>query len=113
MSLQLAQSGGLTNLQKSVTSVGQKAYGTQQAPDAVVLAGSIIQTVLGLLGVIFLGLIVYGGYLWLMARGNEQQIEKAKETIKAGIIGLIIMLGAYAISNIVISRLSNATLGAY
>ncbi len=71
---------------------------------------TIIQTALTFLGVVFLILAIYGGYLWMTARGNEEQLTKAKNTLTAAIIGLIIVIGAYAISYFVIERLGVGTL---
>ena len=102
---------GIEKLQNSLANVGEKSYGTKVAPDLPYLVGTIIQQFLALLGVIFLGLTLYGGYLWMMARGNEQQVEKAKETLKAGVIGMAIMFSAYAIANLVVNSLASQTLG--
>ena len=60
--------------------------------------GKIIGSVLAFVGVLFLILMIYGGLTWMTARGNEQEIEKAKETITNAVIGLIIVLAAYAIT---------------
>ncbi len=67
--------------------------------------GSLISIVLGFVGVIFLGLTFYGGFIWMAARGNEQEIEKAKRLIEAAVIGLAIVFAAYAITYFVTSRL--------
>ena len=75
-----------------------------------VLIAQIIQAVLSLIGVIFLILMIYGGYLWMTARGNEEQVTKAKGVITASLIGIIVVLGAYAISYFVISILAEGTL---
>jgi hypothetical protein len=53
---------------------------------------------------------MYAGYLWMTARGNEQRLEKAKDTLTAAIIGLIIIAAAYAISYFVMSKISTQTL---
>ncbi len=74
------------------------------------IISTIIQVALSFLGVIFLVLMIYGGYLWMMAKGNEEQVTKAKNLIIAAMIGLIIVLAAYAISWFVISKLGGATL---
>jgi cbb3-type cytochrome oxidase subunit 3 len=63
-----------------------------------VLAGKIIGTVLAFVGVIFFVLIFYSGLKWMMAQGNESEIDKAKQTIIAATIGLIIVLAAYSIT---------------
>jgi cytochrome bd-type quinol oxidase subunit 2 len=60
--------------------------------------GVIINTLLSLVGVGFLGLMIYGGYIWMIARGNEQEVERAKKSIEQGVTGLIIILAAYAIT---------------
>lgn len=75
-----------------------------------VIVGRIIYASLGLLGVIFLVLIVYAGYLYLTAGGEEQKVEEAKKYIKNGVIGLIIVLAAFGITRFVMGSLLNATL---
>ncbi len=74
------------------------------------LVGNIISIALGILGLIFLVLTVYGGYIWMIARGDEAKVEKAKETMTNSIIGLAIVLGAYAITYFVVSGLIQGTL---
>jgi hypothetical protein len=63
--------------------------------------GIIIKTGLSLLGVIFIILIIYAGYNWMTARGEEEKVTKAKETIWRAIIGLIILVSSYAIWTII------------
>jgi hypothetical protein len=60
--------------------------------------GMIIAVALLLLGIIFLILMIYGGYMWMTAGGDEQKVEKAKGLIRNAIIGLVIVLAAYAIT---------------
>ncbi len=69
-----------------------------------------IQIVLSLLGIIFLGLIIYAGIRWMKAGGNEEEVNKAKDIITSSIIGLLIVLGAYAISFFVVKYLGSAGL---
>ena len=61
------------------------------------LAGQIITLIFSLLGIIFILFTIYGGYLYLTARGNEEQTKKAKSIITQNIIGIVIILGAYAL----------------
>lgn len=74
------------------------------------MIAKIIQAVLSFLGVVFLILIIYAGYTWMTASGNEQQIEKAKKTLTASVIGLIIVISAYAISVFVVKRIGDSAL---
>ncbi|MBI5732116.1 MAG: hypothetical protein HY982_02025, partial [Candidatus Magasanikbacteria bacterium] len=61
----------------------------------------IIFILLGVLGTVFLGLIVYAGYLWLTAGGEEEKIREAKKYLFNGVIGLIIILAAFGITILV------------
>jgi len=67
----------------------------------------IIQPVLALLGVIFLGLMIYGGIMWMTAEGADDKVVKARKIIDSAIIGLVITLAAYAISYFVVSAFAN------
>lgn len=67
--------------------------------------GKIIKGSLTIVGTIFLGLMIYGGFLWMTARGEEGQISKGKDTIVAAIIGLVVIVSAYAITNLIQERL--------
>lgn len=73
------------------------------------ILGSIINVVLGFLGVVFLVLLIYAGFLWMTAQGEEKTVEKAKGIIKQAIIGLIVIVAAFAISNFVLGSLINVT----
>lgn len=68
----------------------------------------IINIALSLVGIIFLILMFYSGYLWMTAKDDNKAIEKAKENIKTALIGLIIVLGAYAITKLVLGLLAPA-----
>lgn len=70
------------------------------------IVGTVITVVLSLMGVLFLILTIYGGYTWMMARGNEEMVEKAKNILINALIGLIIVLAAYAISYFILSQIS-------
>lgn len=81
------------------------------ATDIRVVVARIIRVALGLLGIVALLLILYAGFLWMTAGGNEEQIATAKKFLLNTVIGLAIILSAYAIVSFVISRLLAATGG--
>ncbi len=60
--------------------------------------GQIIGAILSFIGVILLILIIYAGILWMTSNGNEKNVDKAKDIISSAIIGLVIVLAAYAIT---------------
>jgi hypothetical protein len=101
-----AQDLGGRLLEESATGSRGGGYQAKGIPEIV---GAVISTLIALLGVIFLILLVYGGYLWMIARGNDELVTKAKDTIRSAIIGLIILLSAYAITAFVVSGLTRAT----
>ena len=68
------------------------------------IVGVVVQAALALIGVIFLILMIYAGYNWMTAQGDEKKVDKAKDTITRAFIGLIIVMGAYAIWSFVFDQ---------
>lgn len=89
-----------------------KAAGLGTAPVAVVIS-DIIKVFLSFLGVLFIVLIIYAGFTWMTAAGAEDKITKAKTTLVAAIIGLTIILAAYAITYYAIDQIIEATKGGH
>lgn len=81
--------------------------GTQ---NPVLLASYIINWALTLLGVFFLALTIYAGFVWMNARGREDEVEKAKEIIKAAVIGLVIILASYGLTTYIFRVVYNISL---
>ncbi len=73
------------------------------------LIGQIIGYALSFVGVVFFVLSVYGGFLWMTARGNSERTEKGKETIIAAAIGVIIIVGSYALTRFVLGSADKTT----
>ncbi len=69
----------------------------------------VIKVLLSFLGVLFFILLIYAGFTWMTAAGNEEKITKAKKTMAAAVIGVAIILVAYAITVFVINSLLEAT----
>jgi len=93
---------GLNEIQEEV------GYATK---DLRTVVGSIIKTVLGFLGVVAIVIVLIGGFKWMTAGGSEEKVGEAKKWLISGIIGLAIVLAAYAITTFVISSLMEATIG--
>jgi len=70
------------------------------------IIGSVLGAVLSLLGVVFMVLIIYGGFTWMFARGNDQAVTKAKGIIETAIIGLVIVISAYGITTFIAENLA-------
>lgn len=72
-------------------------------------AANIINVALGFLGIIAVAIVLLGGFKYMVSGGNEEKTSEAKKLIVSGIIGLAIILSAWAITSFVISRLITAT----
>ncbi len=101
-------SGGIGEIMdKHVGNVRSEA-GVGPAVPIGVTIGIIIQVVLSLMATIFLVLVIMAGFKWMTAGGNQETISKAGKSLKEAIIGLIIVLGAYAITWFIFSQLEGA-----
>ena len=85
----------------TATGLGQK--------DIRVTIASIIKTAMGLLGIVAVVIILIGGFKWMTAGGSEDGAAEAKKWIFSGVIGLAIILSAYALATFIINSLVSAT----
>jgi hypothetical protein len=99
----LTNTSGEGSLTGMANTVGQTAQYSNVEIGTIVAV--IIQVLLGLLGIIFLGLVISAGFRWMTANGNEEQVKQATGTLKTAIIGLLIVLMAYGITYFVFNKL--------
>lgn len=83
----------------------------QSNTDPRELAARIINIALGFLSVIAVGIVLYSGFLWMTSNGEEDKVTRAKQILKNGIIGLVIVLASWGIATFVISKLSGSING--
>ncbi len=79
--------------------------------DIAILVARIIRQFLMVTGIIFTVLLVYAGYLYLLARGEPEPVKKAKKIFEQTIIGLIIIFSAYSITTFILNKLLDAAFG--
>ena len=85
------------------------AHGTGLSrQDPRVMIGQIIKTALGLLGMIAIVLVIFAGFKWMTAAGKEESVTAAKDILTAAVIGLVIILSAYTITNFVVGAIGQA-----
>ena len=90
---------------------GDTAYGAEATKKSLtVIVGGVINALLGLFGIILTVLMLYSGYMWMTAAGDEGKVTKAKDTIKNSAIGLAIIVASYAIANFIIGMLVETSL---
>ena len=80
--------------------------GTKGLKDTI---GDILNVLLGFLGIIATLIILLGGFKWMTSQGSTEKVDEAKKLIGAGVVGLVIILAAYAIVRFVLSSVYNAT----
>ncbi len=96
-------------LQGLINTAQQAKIETGSAPNIYQIVGYIINIILGFLGVIFLVLVIYGGFLWMTAGGNEDKVKKGRELLTHAAIGLAIVLAAFLLTNFVVFKLIMGT----
>jgi len=89
-------------------------YGYQEGstPTISTIVAQIIQYLLSFLGILFIVLIIYGGFIYMMAKGDDAEVTKAKDILQRAIIGLVIILSSYTITYFIIKNLTKTT-GSY
>ncbi len=76
-------------------------------PETVTI--NVVQWALGFLGLIAVVMIIYGGFTWMTAAGNEERLALAKKVIKYAIGGLLVILLAWALTTFVFGRINSFT----
>lgn len=89
--------------------IGYGSYTGLTHTDIRVTIANIIRTAMGMLGIVAVLIVLYGGFRWMTAAGNQEQIDEAKKVLIAGVIGLIIIVSAYAVATFIINSLVSAT----
>lgn len=93
----VGQAVELGGLNQTATTAGLSQ--TPTSPE--VAAARVISQVISFVGILFLGLMLYAGFLWMTAGGDEKRIDKAKDIILGALIGFLIVVAAYAVTRFI------------
>ena len=100
--------GGLAGSTSTLTTIGTASgTGTGGASTLPTLIGNLISVLLGVLGIIFVVLIIQSGIQYMTSSGAEDKVKEAKKRMVTAVIGIVIILAAYSISTFVITQLTN------
>ncbi|MBI2415055.1 MAG: Ig-like domain-containing protein [Candidatus Kerfeldbacteria bacterium] len=79
----------------------------QTSPIDLIIAA--VNWSLGILALIAVIIVLWGGFMWLSSQGNEERIEQAKAILRNGAIGLVIILAAWGLALYVLNLLLDFT----
>lgn len=100
---------GLSRLKNTADQIGFTTADIK--PQSVIM--QIVLAALGFVGLIFLIMIIYAGFQWMTAGGNEEKIKDAKKRLQHSIIGLVVIMAAFAIATYVANILVKSTTEGY
>ena len=103
--------GTLFNKGLEATGEGAGYETTGNSTDINQRVAQVIQILLSFVGVLLLVLLIYGGVKWLKSSGRDDEIQKSKKIIENAIIGIIVVVAAYAITAYVGSLLAPISTG--
>ena len=86
-------------LAKSAKKMGY-VVGADPTLNITVKIATYLSVILSFLGVVFLVLTIYAGYIWMTAQGAQADVDKAKKILAAAVIGFAIIASAYAITRL-------------
>ena len=78
---------------------------TSSTADLPTLIGRLIGVLLGVLGIILVVYIIQAGIMYMTAAGDPAKVDKAKKMITQAVVGIIIIVAAYSISDFVIKQI--------
>lgn len=104
--LPMSVSAQLTKSSTDLKAVGDTLGQDTSGASLPKVVGNLINVLLSVLGIIFVVLVVYAGYLYLTASGDDKKVEKAKKLLGQAVIGMVIIIAAYSISTFVIDNLA-------
>lgn len=90
------------------TLAGKAGYDTGTTSQLESSIGNVIGYILGFLGVIALIIVIWAGFNWMTAGGNDEKVGKAKKWMINGLIGLGIVILAYSITTFVIGKIQSS-----
>jgi len=98
----ISTSAQITAIEGQLKAAAEEGAGYSSPQDPRTTAAVIIRGAFGVVGTVFLVLMIYAGAIWMTAGGNDEQVAKAKKIITASVIGFIIVILSYAITTFVV-----------
>jgi hypothetical protein len=87
---------------------GGAGYSTVEITPATIII-RFLMVAMSFLGIIFLIVIIYSGFQWMTAGGEEEKVKQAQGRIKNAVIGLAIVLLSYSFTVFIYNNLFKST----
>jgi len=94
-----------TGLQEGLDAFRGQDSGLNTGGTLIGYVANIIRWILGILGTVFFMIIVIQGYIYMIAGGDASKTAAATGAITNAVVGLLIIMGAFLITNFVTSGL--------
>lgn len=95
-----------TGLKAAGTAAGLGSICSGNASQCIAtLVGRVLNVSLSFVGILLLIYVLYAGFLWMSAGGDDKQVKTAKDTIMNAVIGMVLLVSAFAISSFVLTQL--------
>jgi hypothetical protein len=79
--------------------------------EVLIVAVNVSRLILGTLGSVALVMFIYGGFMFMIAMGSTERVRQGQTIILNAIIGIVIVLFAWIIINLVVSALTGTGIG--
>lgn len=107
-STNIVYAGIMEDAASRMTPIREMYHGSSEEITPAEIIAQVISYALSFLGVLFLSLLIYAGFLWMTAAGDQEKITKAKDILQSSVIGLIIIISSYTITYFVLQNLTKA-----
>lgn len=103
-SISLADAASESKFIEGLQATAETGAGYALAPKPMEAIAKVVGSALAawFAAITFLGLMIYAGFTWMLARGNAQEVERAKNIIIYAVIGLAVVLGAYVLTKLAV-----------
>lgn len=72
------------------------------ADEAMTTVGNVLNSVYFAVGLVAVGMITFGGFRYALSQGDPNNVKRAKNTIIYAIVGLVVVLSAFTITNFIL-----------
>lgn len=76
---------------------GQQGAQIKTTTDARIVVVNILKVAFGFIGILFTVYTIYAGYLIMFSAGDQERVNKGKDTLRTAVIGVVVAFSATGI----------------